>query len=143
DPDIDFNGLGPAHALEPFVLEHAQQAHLHRRWDVADLVEEERPAVRQLEASFPLADRTGVRALLVPEQLTLQERLRQGGAIDGDQVARPFGGLVNRSGHFFLAGPRLSLDQDCGGAFGDAVDQLEYRAHRRAAANDVPMARSL
>src|SRR5262249_51642618 len=108
---------------------------------VSYFVEEERPPVGELEASFPLADRAGVGTLLVTEQLTLQERFRQSGAVDGDQVARPFATMMDGSGDFFFPGPRLSLDQDCGVAVGDAVDQLEYRAHRRAAANDVPVAR--
>jgi hypothetical protein len=46
--------LVAADALEAALLQHAQQAHLHGGADVADLVEEERAAVGQLEAALAL-----------------------------------------------------------------------------------------
>ena len=52
-PDVHVDGLGPAHALELTFLEHAQELDLHRGGDIADLVEEERAAIGQLEP--PLA----------------------------------------------------------------------------------------
>ena len=40
----------PAHALELALLEHAQELHLHLGRHLADLVEEERAVVGELEA---------------------------------------------------------------------------------------------
>ena len=79
--------LGAADALEAPLLQHAQQLGLHRRRHVADLVEEERAAVGQLEPARALADGAGERPFLVAEQLALQQGLRQGGAVDGDERA--------------------------------------------------------
>ena len=44
--------LGAAEALDLALLERAQQLHLGRHVDVADLVEEERAALGQLEAAL-------------------------------------------------------------------------------------------
>jgi hypothetical protein len=55
------------------LLERAQQLHLHLDRDLADLVEEERALVGELEAPGLAADRAGEGALLVAEELALDE----------------------------------------------------------------------
>ena len=45
-------GARAADALELALLEHAQELHLGHRRELADLVEEQRAAVGQLEAAF-------------------------------------------------------------------------------------------
>ena len=50
-----------------------------------ELVEEERAAVRLLELSPVTAGGSGEGPLLVPEELALDERLRDGRAVDGDE----------------------------------------------------------
>ena len=50
-PDVDANRPGAAEALELLLLQHAQQLGLQLQRNVADLVEEQRAAVRQLEAA--------------------------------------------------------------------------------------------
>ena len=62
-------GLLAADALELLLLQHAQQLELQRRRHVADLVEEQRALVGQLEAPELALDRAGERAPLVAEQL--------------------------------------------------------------------------
>src|SRR5262245_10816908 len=49
DANIDLDRLRPTDALEATLLEHTQQLDLHRGWDLADLIEEERAAVGLLE----------------------------------------------------------------------------------------------
>ena len=49
--DVDGAVLHVAEAAEAFLLEHLQQAGLHLRVHVADLVEEDRAAVRRLRAA--------------------------------------------------------------------------------------------
>ena len=51
-----------AHALELPLLQHAQQLHLHVRRQVADLVEEDRAAVGELETAFAGRDSAPVNA---------------------------------------------------------------------------------
>ena len=50
-PHVDLDRLDAAEPLELMFLEDPQQLHLDPEIDVADLVEEERPAVRALEPS--------------------------------------------------------------------------------------------
>ena len=47
---VDADRLDAADALELALLQHAQELHLHLDRDLADLVEEERAAVGELEA---------------------------------------------------------------------------------------------
>ena len=58
-------------------LQHAQQLDLQGERHVADLVEEDRPAVGRLEQPLVRLDRAGERAARVPEQLGLEQRLRE------------------------------------------------------------------
>src|SRR5581483_1733890 len=87
DADVDGDGLRAPDAEELAVLEDAEELRLRSRAHLADLVEEERPLVRQLELAELL--RVGVRegALLVSEELALEERLGDRGAVERDERA--------------------------------------------------------
>ena len=74
--------LGAADPLELLLLEQPQDLRLRQRGHLADLVEEDGAAVALLELADPLAVGPGERALLVPEQLALQQRFGDGGAVD-------------------------------------------------------------
>ena len=96
--------------------------------DLPDLIEEQRPAVGQLEAPQLGVHRPGERAFLVPEQLALQQRLGQGGAVDGDErliSARRVG--VEVSAEQLLARAGLTEDQHRRVARADPGAQLEHR----------------
>src|SRR5581483_10436836 len=56
DPDVDLAPLVAAHALHHAVLDDAEDLRLQRGRRVADLVEEERAAVREFELADPLPD---------------------------------------------------------------------------------------
>ena len=73
DAHVDLDRLVAAHALELALLQHAQELDLHLQRQVADLVEEQRAAVGELEAALPPRHGAGERALLVAEQLALEE----------------------------------------------------------------------
>src|SRR6185503_9340186 len=80
--------------------------------DVADLVEEHRPAVRHLELPALLLVRAGERALLVPEQLGLEELLGERDAVDDDErLVRPPAPPVDRARDDLLARPALAEQQ--------------------------------
>jgi hypothetical protein len=72
-------------ALDLALLEHAQELGLKRGLQVADLVEKEGPAVGELEAPGLRLGRASEGALFVAEQLALDQRGRECGAVDGDQ----------------------------------------------------------
>ena len=80
DPYVALDGFVASHALEPLVLEHAQDLALHQRRHVADFIEEQGAAVALLELANPPGRRPCKRSLLVPEKLAFQEALRDGGA---------------------------------------------------------------
>jgi WD40 repeat protein len=67
DAHVDVKGRVSADALEPAVLEDAQQPHLRRRRQFSHLVQEQRAAVGPFEPALPGLDRPGERPLLVPE----------------------------------------------------------------------------
>src|SRR5206468_7427842 len=52
-PDVHLDRLGATHPEEGAGLEHTEELYLRRGRDVADLVEEDGPAVGQLEAAEP------------------------------------------------------------------------------------------
>jgi hypothetical protein len=85
DAHVHLHGRGAADALERALLEDPQQLDLCLQRKVADLVEEERPPVGQLDATG-LATR-GARegALLVSEQLALEQGVGQRRAVDRDE----------------------------------------------------------
>src|SRR4030095_15941830 len=88
-PNIDANRSGRSEPLEFLFLQDAQELRLQLQRNVADLVEEERAAVRQLEATEFLRDGAGERALLVPEQLAFEKAGRNGRAVELDERPRP------------------------------------------------------
>ena len=57
DAHVDLLGARRSDALELPFLQHAQELDLDVRRQIADLVEEDRAAVRQLEAALPHAPR--------------------------------------------------------------------------------------
>ena len=74
-----------ADALVDALLQDAQQLHLHGQAHVADLVEEQRAALGDLEAALARGDGAGERALLVSEQFALEQLGGDGAAVDGDE----------------------------------------------------------
>ena len=70
------------------LLQHAQQAGLRLHRHVADLVEKQRAALGLLEAADRARVGAGEGALLVAEQLALDQIARDRGHVDGDERAR-------------------------------------------------------
>ena len=96
-----------------------------------------RAAVGLLEPADPLLVGAGERALLVAEQLRLQQVLLQRRAVHLDEM-RPARErvVVNRAGHQFLARAGLAADQDGRVALGDLADDAEHLLQGPGAADD-------
>ncbi len=94
---VHLQRLRAAEPLELALLQHPQQLHLHVQGDVANLVQEERAAVRQLHPARLARGRPGEGALLVAEQLALQQRLRQRRAVQLHEGPRARGGWRRES----------------------------------------------
>src|SRR6266516_2654371 len=101
-----------ADALDLALLKNPQQRDLRLRGELADFLQEDRAAIRGLEAAEAALQRARKRALLVPEQLGRDERRRNGRAVHADECpARPTRTLVHGAGNQLFAGPRLAQDE--------------------------------
>src|SRR5262249_30136010 len=84
-----------------------------RELEIADLVDEERTAVRLLEHASPHRYGAGEGASLVAEELRLDEVRGHGGAIEDDQrTCSPRACLLGRLGEQLLARSGLTLEND-------------------------------
>ncbi len=96
------------------------------------------PAVGRLEAARARVDGAGERALLVPEQLALEQRLGQRRAGDLDEgLAAPRAVLVQGLREQLLAGAALAEQQHGGRGGRHLPDRLEHREHLGALADQV------
>ena len=84
-PHVGGDGLIAADPLELLLLEHAQHLGLQQQRHIANFVEKQRAAVALLEfADAPLIG-AGEGAPLVAKQLAFQQRVGNGGAVDGQK----------------------------------------------------------
>ncbi len=113
DAAIGLDRVRSADSLESAVLKHAQQLGLHSQGHLADFVEEQSASLGQLEPAFLLAIGAGEGPAFVAEELALEQVLRQGRTVDGDQrpAARDVAEM-NRLGHELLAGSGFARDED-------------------------------
>ena len=82
DANVDGVRAVVADALVLALLQHAQQLALQIERNLADLVEEDRAAVGELETPDPIAMRARERAFHVAEELALEQLVRNRCAID-------------------------------------------------------------
>src|SRR5262249_6951198 len=105
--------------------------------DLADLVEEDAASVRELEAPLAHAVRPGEGALLVAEELALEEAGGERRAVHAEEGPLAAGrSEVDRPRQELLPGAALAADQHRRRALGIALHQLERAPDRRALAHD-------
>ena len=127
-----------AHAAEGALLEKREQLRLRAEREVADLVEEQGPSVGDLDqAQLPLA-RVREGAALVAEQLALDQRLGNGGAVQlHERTGRARRAVVQHARDRLLAGAALSRDQHHRhGARGDHLHLAQQLRHARRGVNE-------
>ena len=113
DPDVGPHRSLAAQRIELAFLDHAQQLHLGVQGHVADLVEEDRTAVGQLELALAsLGTGAGEGAGLVAEELGLDQVLVDRAAVQPDEgaVAAP-AAVVDALAEDLLADARFSAEQ--------------------------------
>ena len=119
-------------------MKKPQQLHLQSQRHLPDLVQEQRAAVGILDLPLHLPMGARKRALLVTEQLTLQQVFRNRSAIDGNEWAVLAGrAAMDGARNEFLAGAAVSHDQDGDIGIRHAPDHFENAMHRRAHADDL------
>src|SRR5262249_60340009 len=112
DAGVHLERFSATHPLEAALLEEAQQLRLQLGRQLADLVEEQAAAPRGLQAAGPVLPGAGERTAHVPEELALQQVLRERGARDGDErAAATRAPAVDSAGEDVLAGPALARQQ--------------------------------
>ena len=128
-----------AQSAQLAVFEDPQQLGLGGHRHLADLVEQQRALLGELEATGATLDGAGEGALLVAEYFTFDQRFRDGGAVDRDEGLHSAGTeVVQRAGDKFLPGAALAGDQNRDIRGRDALDQLEDRLHLRRGADQRP-----
>ncbi len=97
------------------LLQDAQELDLHRGAELADLVEEERAAGGLGDAALALLDGAGEGALLVTEELGLDDGLGQRREVHADEGPVAPAALVDEARDQLLAGAALAEHQHVGG----------------------------
>src|SRR5712692_2788003 len=137
DAHVDAHRRSPAEPLHLALLEDAEKLRLQFERQLADLVEEQRPALGLLEAADAARGRAGEGALLRPEQLALEELGGYRGAIHGDEAALAPGPEMEGARDALLAGAGLAKGQHHRVAAAGACDQPAQLGHGGALADQV------
>src|SRR5207302_2619373 len=138
DAHVDLLRARTPEALELLLLQHAQELWLELGRNVADLVEEQRASVCQLEPPHALRDRTAERAPLVTEQLALEETRRDGRTVElHERPLAALAQLVNGARDELLAGPRFAPDENGRIRRGNRFHLVEHALQRRGLADDL------
>src|SRR5207245_9862146 len=105
ESDVHGHEDRPAERLHLALLQDSQKRRLDGEWQVGNLVEEQGTAVSQLEVALPASIRARERALLVAEQLGLDQRLGNRTAVERDEgVLSAIAHLMDGAGHQLLTG---------------------------------------
>src|SRR5581483_8526194 len=127
--DVEAMDAVAADALDGEILNRTQQLGLRGERQIRDFVEKERAALGCLELPAAAAN-AGGRLLLDAEQLRLEQRFDERGAVDRDERAMPaMTELVDLPGDEFLADPALAFDENREIGRGDALDRRPQRLH--------------
>src|SRR5262249_31098125 len=111
DAHVHGDARAAAHALDLALLKDAQELRLDREGRVRDLVQEDGPRARELEASRARVDSRGD-AFLDAEELALEEPLGHRGAVQGEERSVPPGrARVEQARGELLAGAALPRDE--------------------------------
>ena len=129
-PHVHPSGALAAQGIDLPLLDGAQQLGLEVQGQVADLVQEQGAAVRQLEPSLPGRHGSAEGALHVAEELGLDEGGGQGAAVHLDEGLLPAGReVVQGLGHLLLARAGLAGDEHGGGSAGHLAHLIQDGAH--------------
>ena len=109
-----------------------KKPHLRIQRQLADFIQEQRAHVGPLEPALPRFVRAGEAALLVAEQLRVDQLARNRAAIDAqERPAVPVAAIVNRARNQLLAGARFAQDQHRHFGAAHQVDALHHLRQTR------------
>ena len=130
DPRAEGERGMAAEAFHALLLDDAEQLPLRFERQLGDRVEVDGAGAGDLEAAGPRGDGVGEGAALVAEELRVDQRAGEGGAVDGDK-RRPgaMAARVQLACNRVLAGAGLAGDEDVGIGAGEAPHLLDERPH--------------
>ena len=136
--EIDLHRLLGADRIDLALLQGPQQLDLRVERQFADLVEEERTAVGFLELADALVDSASERASLMAEQDALDQVLRDGAAVDGDERPRlAFALALDGARDQLLADAAFALDEHRDVGAGGTVSKRDDTLHGLPANDEV------
>jgi hypothetical protein len=92
------------------IFEHTQKLGLQLRLQFPDFIEEDRAPIGQIHDALLLGARVSEGALLIAEDLTLNQCFRDGGAVDSDERSiLALAVLMEEAGYDVFAYAALSL----------------------------------
>ena len=136
DADVHLDRPVAADRLELFLLQHPQQLHLRRDREFANLVEEQRAAVRQFESSDTGVRSSGERPTHVAEQLTFHQIGRHRPAVHlHERPTAATAAAVDRPCDKFFSRARFAEHQHVRVGRGRGLDVVQQLQQFRAAAD--------
>ena len=109
---VDFSRLRFAEPGDFSFLQDSEEVRLHVQGNVSNLVEKERPFLGGFEHSLVIGNRSCERPPPMSEELARQQRIREAGAVHGEErPLRPGARFVNGACHELLARSRLTFHQ--------------------------------
>src|SRR5271165_5313141 len=142
--DIDGGLAFRPKATQLAVFEHPQQLRLGGDRHLADFVEQQSAALGEFKASGAAIERSRESAFLVAENLAFDERLGNGGAVDGDKgLSLAITERVDGARYEFFAGSAFTGNENRGGAgsyhLHQAKDVLHHlrRSYQRTEDSDI------
>ena len=131
DAHIDRDGGGSANGMHFLFLQDAQELALQGWRHVANLIEEHRPALSQLEQAPLVVVGIRERTTTMAEELAFEECLWNGGTIHREKwTTRARTLLVHRSSQQLFSRPAFAHEQDRRVALCRAIDEPHHREHR-------------
>jgi len=136
--EVDFDRNVTSHSNHLRPLEDTEELCLQRGRELSNLVDEHSATARGLEEPDAPLVGSGERALLVPEEKRLGQRLREGAGVDHDERLRGPGTLsVKAPCNFFFARSRLALNQHGEGLRGDSFECGKELTHGSRFADEI------
>ncbi len=134
-PHVDRNRGLSADAEDLSLLQGTQELHLNGLAEIADLVEKEGAGGGELELAAARFD-AGRDSPFDAEQLALEQRLGDGGAVDRHQRPASLRLEMDQLGHQLLAGTALAPHHHAHSARGHPLGQIERPPHRCGLGDD-------
>src|SRR2546427_4718968 len=128
-----------AERLDLSFLQCTQELRLRGERQVDDLIEEKASALCQLELPLLALMRSRERALLIAEELRLDQGVRDRAAVDSDERLVASGTqLMDRASNELLASAGLALDENSQRRVGHLLDLLDNLLHLAIRAHQKP-----